>query len=100
MCGRVAASEDAGVGSEIRRRAQGLPRGAVTLIVPYMSQEFVALVSDRRITWEIGGATQQWEDTENKAIVLASQFLMGYTGFARLGEVKTERWVADSLAGV
>jgi hypothetical protein len=74
--------------------------GAVTLIVPFMSHEFVALASDRRITWKIGGASQGWEDTENKAIVLAGHFLMGYTGFARLGQVKTEQWVAEKLSGV
>jgi hypothetical protein len=54
--------------------------GAVTLIVPFMSHEFVALASDRRITWKIGGASKRWEDTENKAIVLVGQFIMGYTG--------------------
>ncbi len=65
-----------------------------------MSQDFVALASDRRITWKIGGASRRWEDTENKAIVLAGHFLMGYTGFARLGQVKTEQWVVEKLSGV
>jgi hypothetical protein len=65
-----------------------------------MSHEFVALVSDRRITWKIGGASQRWEDTENKAIVLVGQFIMGYTGFARLGQVKTEQWVLETLRSV
>jgi hypothetical protein len=72
----------------------------VTLIVPFMSSEFVALATDRRITWQIGGASGRWEDTENKAIVLAGHFLMGYTGFARLGGVKTEQWVVEKLGGV
>jgi hypothetical protein len=72
----------------------------VTLIVPFISQDFVALASDRRITWLIGGAPTKWEDTENKAIVVAGHFLMGYTGFARLGNVKTEQWVVEKLQGV
>jgi hypothetical protein len=72
----------------------------VTLIVSFVSEDFVALASDRRITWEIGGASQRWEDTENKAVVLAGHFLMGYTGFARLGGVKTERWVVEKLCRV
>jgi len=72
----------------------------VTLIVPFISEEFVALASDRRITWQIGGASKRWEDTENKTVVLAGHFLMGYTGFARLGGVKTEQWVVEKLVGV
>jgi hypothetical protein len=72
----------------------------VTLIVSFISEEFVALVSDRRITWQIGGASTKWEDTENKAVVLAGHFLMGYTGFARLGGVKTEQWVVQKLVEV
>src|SRR5436190_4683981 len=71
----------------------------VTLIVPFMSREFVALATDRRITWQIGGASGRGEDTENKAIVLAGH-LMGYTGFARLGGLKTEQWVVEKLGGV
>ena len=69
----------------------------MTLIVPFMAQDFVMLASDRRITWKIGGATSRWKDTENKAVLLAGQFLLGYTGFARLGGVKTERWIVEKL---
>jgi hypothetical protein len=72
----------------------------VTLIVPFISEDFVALSSDRRITWQIGGASTNWEDTENKAIVLAGHFLMGYTGFARLAGRRTEQWVVDTLRQV
>jgi hypothetical protein len=60
---------------------------------------WLALASDRRITWQIGGAAADWEDTENKAVVLCGHFLLGYTGFARLGGVKTEQWVVDQLSG-
>jgi hypothetical protein len=62
-----------------------------------VAEDFVALASDRRITWQIGGATTGWEDTENKAVVLAGHFLLGYTGFARLGGVETERWIVEKL---
>jgi hypothetical protein len=82
------------------RATTSIRRFSVTLIVPFISEEFVALASDRRITWEIGGASTRWEDTENKAVVLAGHFLMGYTGFARLGGVKTEQWVVEKLVGV
>jgi hypothetical protein len=71
-------------GSTTSREREG--KGVVvTLIVPFISEQFVAVASDRRITWLIGAAPARWEDTENKAIVLAGHFLMGYTGFARLG---------------
>lgn len=69
----------------------------MTLIVSYISEEFVALVSDRRVTWIEDGVPVRWEDTENKAIVLGWQFVMGYTGFARLGGVPTDRWVIDTI---
>ena len=72
----------------------------ITLILAFLSDEYVALASDRRITWIIGGARNRTEDTENKAVVLCGHFLMGYTGFARLGGVKTERWIVDTLAHV
>jgi hypothetical protein len=72
----------------------------MTSILPFISNQHVALASDRRITWLIGGATQGSEDTENKAIALCGHFLMGYTGFARLGGVKTEQWIVDTLADV
>jgi hypothetical protein len=71
----------------------------MTLIVPFVCDQFVALASDRRITWQIGGASSKWEDTENKAVVLAGHHLLGYTGFARLGGVKTEQWVVEKLVG-
>jgi hypothetical protein len=47
------------------RATTSIRRFSVTLIVPFISEEFVALASDRRITWEIGGASTRWEDTEN-----------------------------------
>jgi len=69
----------------------------MTLIVSYISHQGVILASDRRITWVRKGVSDSYEDSENKAIVLAGTFLMGYTGFARLGGVKTEQWVCDQL---
>ncbi len=72
----------------------------MTLILAFISEEYVALASDRRITWTIGGARDRTEDTENKAVVLCGHFLMGYTGFARLGGVKTERWIVETLSDI
>jgi len=72
----------------------------VTLILAFVSDEYVMVASDRRITWTIGGARDRNEDTENKAVVLCGHFLMGYAGFARLGGVKTEQWIVETLADV
>jgi hypothetical protein len=71
----------------------------MTLIVTYISDEYVILASDRRATWlDKDGKPLRHEDTTNKAIVLCGHFLMGYTGFAQLGGVSTEQWVGTSLA--
>jgi hypothetical protein len=72
----------------------------MTLILAFLSSEYVILASDRRITWTSRGTVHRTEDTENKAIALCGHFLMGYTGFARLGNVKTDQWVVDRLVGV
>jgi hypothetical protein len=68
----------------------------MTEIISVLTDEYVALVSDRRVTWEDG--TQ--EDTDTKTFNLFGQFLMGFTGFARIGGFRMERWVADVLRGV
>lgn len=75
----------------------------MTLILGYISDQYAILASDRRISWvDKDGKITTREDTENKAIVLAGQFIMGYTGFARLGRErkKTEQWVCEALANV
>ena len=68
----------------------------MTEIISVLTDEYVALVSDRRVTWEDG--TQ--EDTDTKTFNLFGQFLMGFTGFARIDGFRMERWVADVLRGV
>lgn len=70
----------------------------MTLIVAFISDDFAVLASDRRITWQIGGAPGQWEDTENKVAVLDGHMLLGYTGFARLDGQRTEEWILEKLA--
>lgn len=75
----------------------------MTLIIGLISEEYVLLASDRRITWISGPDKAKTEDTENKAVLLAGQFLLGYTGFARLGprgKFKTEQWIVDQLRDV
>lgn len=67
----------------------------MTLILGYISDQYAVLASDRRVTWiDSDGKVTLREDNENKAIVLTGQFIMGYTGFARLGGTKIEQWYA------
>jgi hypothetical protein len=68
----------------------------VTEIISVLTDEYVALVSDRRVTKPDGGQ----EDSDTKTFNLFGQFLMGFTGFARIGGFRMERWVADTLRGV
>lgn len=78
----------------------------MTLIVGVVTEKFAFLVSDRRITWFDDRAEPVgFEDSENKAILLNGNFLMGYTGFARLGHsdsrpdgIETDFWTAEVLA--
>ena len=64
-------------------------------------RSYAILVSDRRISWvDKDGKINTHEDTENKAIVLAGQFIMGYrVCSAGVRRKKTEQWVAK-LANV
>lgn len=72
----------------------------MTLILAFISPEYVALASDRRITWQQNNKIIRSEDTENKALILCGHFLMGYTGLARLGGIPTEKWVLEKLSKV
>jgi hypothetical protein len=68
----------------------------VTEIISVLTDEYVALVSDRRVTWSDGRQV----DTDTKTFNLFGQFLMGFTGLARIGGFRIERWVADVLSGI
>jgi hypothetical protein len=68
----------------------------VTEIISVLTDEYVALVSDRRVTWEDGTRG----DSDTKTFNLFGQFLMGFTGFARIDGFRMEKWVADILRGV
>ena len=69
----------------------------MTLIISALTEQYVALVSDRRITWTDG---RMQEDTDTKTFNLFGQFLMGFTGLARIDGFRIERWVSQILSGV
>lgn len=70
--------------------------GYVTLIISVLTDEYVTLVSDRRITW----SKDKKEDSDTKTFKLFGQFLMGFTGYSRINGIRMEQWVADVLRGV
>lgn len=72
----------------------------MTLIISVLTKEYVALVSDRRITWQAGNVIKRQEDTDIKTFILNGQLIMGFTGLARIGGVRMEKWVFDVLGGV
>ncbi|NAS25366.1 hypothetical protein GT755_27235 [Herbidospora sp. NEAU-GS84] len=72
----------------------------MTLIVGYISHNYAAIASDRMITIKRAGQSNIYQDVENKAVVLNGQAIMGYTGFARLGGMYTDKWVVEELSKV
>jgi hypothetical protein len=78
----------------------------VTLILSLLTDKYVVLVSDRRITWTTQDKAtkeikvEKQEDSDTKTFNLYGQFLMGFTGIARFRGHRLERWVSDTLANV
>lgn len=72
----------------------------MTLIIAVLTEQYVALASDRRTTWKRGTRITRQEDTDTKTFNLFGQFLMGFTGLARIDGWRIERWAGDILGGV
>jgi len=72
----------------------------VTLIAGVLTDEYVALISDMRVTRLAGGRIISQEDTDAKSIVLGGEFLMGFTGLARIDGLRIEAWISPVLDGV
>jgi hypothetical protein len=73
---------------------------AVTLIISVLTEQYVALVSDRRTTRTEGDVVTRQEDTDTKTFNLYGQFLMGFSGQARIDGLRIERWVGKVLIDV
>ncbi len=85
----------------MRSLSELLPRlGAVTLITGVLTDRYVALISDLRVTHLVGQKVISQEDTDVKTIALGGQFLMGVTGLARINKLRIEAWVSWVLTGV
>jgi hypothetical protein len=91
----------------VGRVSERRPRGpstvilyVVTLIVSVLTEQYVALVSDRRTTWTQEDVVTRQEDTDTKTFNMYGQFLMGFSGLARINGLRIERWVGHVLAQV
>jgi hypothetical protein len=72
----------------------------MTLIVAMAADEYVIVVSDRRLTWFEDGQVTHRDDNENKTILLCGHYLMGYTGIARIKDKPLQQWLVETLATV
>lgn len=67
----------------------------MTLILSYLTQDFVVQVSDRRLTWDDGRLA---DDNANKATLYCGRAAIGYTGRAQIKTERTDEWLTGILA--
>lgn len=72
----------------------------MTLIVYVLTDEYMILASDRRVTTTLGGKPVKFEDSAMKSFLLNGQLMMGFTGIAERDGMSMEQWVAETLTGV
>ena len=67
----------------------------MTLIIPFISDEFAVLVTDRRFVLPSGRSI---DEDGNKVVLFNRHHCFGYTGLATLNGYPTDMWLADVLA--
>ena len=67
----------------------------MTLVLSFLTQDFILQVSDRRLTWPDGSVE---DDNTNKATIYCGRMALGYTGLAQIKTRKTDEWLAGILA--
>jgi hypothetical protein len=72
----------------------------LTLIIAALTDHYVALVSDRRITRSVRKKIISQEDTDTKTFNICGRFLMGFTGLARIDGLRIEAWASKVLVSV
>lgn len=72
----------------------------LTLVLGAVTDRYVVLATDRRISWRQGGRQVTRTDSDTKSFVLNGQFIMGFTGVARVLQTRMERLVAECLVDV
>jgi len=66
----------------------------MTLIACAMTDNYVAMVADRRLIYLDGRLAS---DRENKLVFSEGNLVLGYTGLARIGSYPTDQWLCDQL---
>ena len=66
----------------------------MTIILTCSTIEYIAQVSDRRLTFKDGKPPN---DNANKAIAFKYDNVFAYTGIAKIGTKRTDLWIADIL---
>lgn len=72
----------------------------MTLITTILTDEYVILASDRRVTWRRGSMSDRYEDVAMKSFILGGHLIMGFTGVAVIEGKPMERWLGEILSGV
>lgn len=74
-------------------------RYQMTLIISILDQDYVIVVSDRRVTYRLpDGRITHTDDNRNKAIQYCTRFIITYTGAADVGEGGTDVWLVKHFA--
>ncbi|MEZ0141485.1 hypothetical protein AB1285_02110 [Microbacterium sp. NRRL B-14842] len=72
----------------------------MTLITAVLTDEYVVMASDRRVTWRHGTRTERFEDSAMKCFVLGGHLLMGFTGVAVIEGKSMELWLGETISRV
>ena len=71
----------------------------MTLILSIATHEYLVQVSDRQLTWlTSSGADRLADDDSNKIVLFCGRMAFGYTGLAKLENMKTDLWLTKILA--
>ncbi len=70
----------------------------MTMILNIASPEFVAQVSDRRLTSVANGKISLHDDNANKQTVFCNQMTFAYTGLANIEGKRTDIWLSETIA--
>lgn len=71
----------------------------MTQVLAAITPECAFLVADRRLTYGAGPRNGQVASEEEcKVVSLCHVNVIGYTGFAKLGNIPTNEWIASTLA--
>lgn len=68
----------------------------MTLVLSFLSRDFVVQASDRRVTFV--GTGEVAEDQYNKAVFFCGHSAWAFTGAAKMGSYRTPDWISNTLS--